>query len=47
MKQTLVRLNPEVHKTLRVTAAEKGISLNEALTQAVKMWLKKQGKHVK
>ncbi len=47
MKQTMFRLDAVVHKLLRLTAVEKDISMNEALTQAVKIWLKKQGKGVK
>ena len=40
MKQTLFRLDPETHKALRIAAIEQGISMNEALTQAVDAWLK-------
>jgi predicted HicB family RNase H-like nuclease len=40
MKATLFRLNPETHKALRIAAIEAGISMNEALTQAVETWLK-------
>ena len=40
MKSTLFRLDPEIHKSLRIAAIEQGISMNEALTQAVDMWLK-------
>ena len=40
MKSTVFRLDPETHKTLRIAAIEEGISMNEALTQAVDGWLK-------
>ena len=40
MKSTVFRLNPETHKALRIAAIEEGISMNEALTQAVEAWLK-------
>ena len=40
MKLTVFRLDPEIHKALRIAAIETGISMNEALTQAVEAWLK-------
>jgi predicted HicB family RNase H-like nuclease len=40
MKSTVFRLDPEVHKALRIAAIEEGISMNEALTQAVETWLR-------
>ena len=40
MKSTVFRLDPETHKALRIAAIEEGISMNEALTQAVETWLK-------
>jgi len=40
MKQTLFRLDAEIHKALRIAAIEQGISMNEALTRAVNAWLK-------
>lgn len=40
MKSTVFRLDPEIHKALRIAAIEVGISMNEALTQAVNAWLK-------
>jgi predicted HicB family RNase H-like nuclease len=39
MKSTVFRLDPETHKALRIAAIEEGISMNEALTQAVETWL--------
>jgi predicted HicB family RNase H-like nuclease len=47
MKSTLFRLDPEIHKALRIAAIEQDISMNEALTQAVDMWLKEHRKGVK
>jgi len=48
MKSTVFRLDPEIHKALRIAAIEADISMNEALTQAVKTWLKEhRGKGVK
>ncbi len=41
MKSTVFRLDPEIHKALRIAAIEAGISMNEALTQAVEAWLKR------
>ena len=40
MKSTVFRLDPDTHKALRIAAIEKGISMNEALTEAVEAWLK-------
>jgi predicted HicB family RNase H-like nuclease len=40
MKQTLFRLDTETHKRLRIAALEEGKSMNEALNEAVEMWLK-------
>ena len=39
MKSTVFRLDPETHKALRIAAIEEGISMNEALKQAVQTWL--------
>jgi predicted HicB family RNase H-like nuclease len=44
MKSTVFRLDPEIHKALRIAAIETGISMNEALTQAVDTWLKEHQK---
>jgi predicted HicB family RNase H-like nuclease len=44
MKSTVFRLDPEIHKALRIAAIEQGISMNEALTQAVDAWLKEHRK---
>ncbi|MBI4528136.1 MAG: toxin-antitoxin system HicB family antitoxin [Deltaproteobacteria bacterium] len=44
MKATMFRIDPELHKTLRIAAIEAGISMNEALKQAVELWLEKQRK---
>ena len=40
MKVTMFRLDPDTHKALRIAAIEEDISMNEALTRAVEMWLK-------
>ncbi len=39
MQATMFRLDAETHKALRHAAIEEGISMNEALKQAVEMWL--------
>jgi hypothetical protein len=44
MKSTVFRLDPETHKALRIAAIEVGISMNEALTQAVEKWLKEHSR---
>ena len=46
MKSTVFRLDPEIHKALRIAAIEHGISMNEALTQAVETWLKEHRRKV-
>ncbi len=40
LQTTVFRLPTEVHKALRLAALEQGISMGEALRQAVEMWLK-------
>jgi len=40
MQPTIFRLDAEVHKDLRIAAIEQGISMNEAIKQAVETWLK-------
>ena len=40
MKSTVFRLDPAIHKALRIAAIEDGISMNQALTQAVETWLR-------
>ena len=44
MQATMFRLDAETHKALRIAAIEEGISMNEALTQAVELWLKEHKK---
>jgi predicted HicB family RNase H-like nuclease len=44
MKGTMFRLDPDTHKALRIAAIEEGISMNEALVQAVDIWLKEHRK---
>ncbi len=48
MQATMFRLDAEIHKALRIAAIEEGISMNEAIKQAVETWLKEhKGKGVK
>jgi predicted HicB family RNase H-like nuclease len=42
MKATMFRIDPELHKTLRIAAIEAGVSMNQAVKEAVEMWLKEQ-----
>jgi len=44
MQATMFRLDAEIHKALRHAAIEEGISMNEALRQAVELWLKEHKK---
>jgi hypothetical protein len=44
MKGTMFRLDPDTHKALRIEAIEEGISMQEALTQAVEKWLKEHSR---
>ena len=50
MKATILRLDPETHKSLRIAAIEDEVSMNDAINHAVELWLrerKKAGKGVK
>jgi predicted HicB family RNase H-like nuclease len=38
--QTNFRLDGETHKALRIAAIEEGVSMAEALRQAIELWLK-------
>ena len=40
MQATNVRIEPELHKALRIAAIEAGVSMNTAINQAIKNWLK-------
>jgi len=40
MQATQIRIEPELHKALRITAIEAGVSMNKAINEAVEMWLK-------
>jgi predicted HicB family RNase H-like nuclease len=40
MRATILRLEPETHKALRIAAIEAEISMNDAINQAVALWLK-------
>jgi predicted HicB family RNase H-like nuclease len=42
IKATILRLPPETHKLLRIAAIEAGISMNDAINQAVELWLKER-----
>ncbi len=44
MQVTNFQLDAETHKALRIAAIEAGVSMGEALRQAVEMWLKDQKK---
>ena len=44
MQPTMFRLDADTHKALRIAAIEEGISMNEALMQAVEIWLKQHQK---
>ena len=40
--QTNFRLDAETHKALRIAAIEDGLSMAEALRQAIELWLKER-----
>ena len=42
MRATNLRIDPKIHKPLRIAAIEAGISMNTAINQAIAMWLKEQ-----
>jgi len=42
MKATMFRIDPELHKALRIAAIEAGVSMNQAVKEAVEIWLKQQ-----
>jgi len=42
MRATILRLEPETHKALRIAAIEADISMNDAINEAVALWLKEQ-----
>ena len=44
LQTAVFRLPTEVHKALRQAALEQGISMGEALRQAVELWLKEHKK---
>ena len=47
MKGTMFRLDADAHKALRIAAIEEGISMNEALTHAVELWLRDHRKRLR
>jgi predicted HicB family RNase H-like nuclease len=44
MQATQVRIEPELHKALRIAAIEAGVSMNKAINEAVEIWLKEQSR---
>lgn len=44
MQQTVFQLDVETHKALRFAALEEGVSMGEALRQAVQLWLGQRAK---
>lgn len=42
MRATILRLDVEMHKQLRIAAIEADMSMNDAINQAVALWLKEQ-----
>jgi predicted HicB family RNase H-like nuclease len=42
MKATMFRIEPDLHKALRIAAIEAGVSMNQAVKEAVEIWLKEQ-----
>jgi predicted HicB family RNase H-like nuclease len=42
VQATNFRLDPETHKALRIAAIEDGVSMAEALRQAIELWLKER-----
>ncbi len=38
----MFRIDPELHKALRIAAIEAGVSMNQAVKEAVEKWLKEQ-----
>ena len=42
MRATILRLDAEMHKQLRIAAIEADMSMNDAINQAVALWLKEQ-----
>ena len=42
MQATNFRLDGETHKALRIAAIEDGLSIAEALREAIELWLKER-----
>lgn len=42
MQATNFRLDAETHKALRIAAIEAGVSMAEALREAIELWLKER-----
>ena len=47
MQATMFRIEPELHKALRIAAIEAGVSMNQAVKEAVELWLKEQKRRAK
>jgi predicted HicB family RNase H-like nuclease len=41
------RIEPELHKALRIAAIEAGVSMNQAVKEAVELWLKEKRRRAK
>lgn len=44
MRATILRLEPETHKALRIAAIEADISMNNAINEAIAQWLREHQK---
>jgi predicted HicB family RNase H-like nuclease len=44
MQATQVRIEPELHRALRIAAIEAGVSMNKAVNQAIELWLKEHSR---
>jgi len=47
MKASVFRIEPELHKALRIAAIEAGVSMNQAVKEAVELWLKEKRRRAK
>jgi predicted HicB family RNase H-like nuclease len=46
-KASVFRIEPELHKALRIAAIEAGVSMNQAVKEAVELWLKEKRRRAK
>ncbi len=44
MQATQLRMEPKTHKALRIAALEDGTSMNKAINEAIRAWLKERRK---